>query len=259
MSQDLSDRIAIVTGASAGIGAAIADELYGRGAKLVVNARRHDRLDAWAEGKDATRVEIVVGDAGEHATVDAMFDQAKAKWGRDVDLVVVNAGRGLAGSVTDSDIDQWAEMVRTNVVGAAYLMRQAANHMAPPDQDGPGISWPRSARDIVVLGSIAGKHISPFSSMYGSTKFAVNSLAESLRRELAPRGVRVTLLAPAVVESEFQGVAGYTPEQFAPFMEKIGPVLQPRDIAELVGFTVSRPANVCINDVVIRPTRQEYP
>ena len=259
MGQDLSDRIAIVTGASAGIGAAIADELYRRGARIVVNARRHDRLDAWAEGKDATRVEIVVGDAGEHATVDAMFDQAKAKWGRDVDLVVVNAGRGLAGSVTDSDLDQWEEMVRTNVVGAAYLLRQAANHMAPRDREGPGFDWPKSARDIVVLGSIAGKHISPFSSMYGSTKFAVGSLAESLRRELSGRGVRVTLLAPAVVESEFQGVAGYDSETFGGFMQKIGPVLQPADIADMVGYVVSRPAHVHVNDVVIRPTRQEYP
>jgi len=258
MSQ-LSDRIAIVTGASAGIGAAIATALYDEGACVVVNARRHDRLDAWAEAKDATRVEIVAGDASEHSTVDAMFDQAKAKWGRDPDLVVVNAGRGLAGSVTDSDLGQWEEMVKTNLLGAAYLMRVAANRMSPAGTDGVGETWPKHAKDILVLGSIAGRHISPFSSKYGATKFAVNSLAEALRRELAPKGVRVTLIAPAVVESEFQGVAGYDPQQFGDFMQRIGPVLSPEDIAGLVTYVVSQPAHVHVNDVVIRPTRQDYP
>jgi NADP-dependent 3-hydroxy acid dehydrogenase YdfG len=256
---DLSERIAIVTGASAGIGEAIATALYDAGARVVVNARRHDRLDAWAEGKDSKRVEIVVGDAADHAIVDAMFDQALAKWGRDADLVVVNAGRGLAGSVTDSDVDQWGEMLRTNVAGAAYLLRTAANRMAPPGETGPGPTWPDSPRDIIVLGSIAGRHISPFSSMYGSTKFAVNSLAEALRRELAPRGVRVTLLAPAVVESEFQEVAGYDATTFGQFMTRIGPVLKPADVAGLVCYIVGQPAHVHVNDVVIRPTRQDYP
>jgi NADP-dependent 3-hydroxy acid dehydrogenase YdfG len=256
---DLSQRIAIVTGASAGIGEAIATALYDAGANVVVNARRHDRLDAWAESKDAKRVEIVVGDAADHSTIDAMFDQARAKWGREADLVVVNAGRGLAGSVTDSDLAQWDEMVRTNVTGAAYLLRTAANRMAPPGENGPGPAWPRDARDIIVLGSIAGKHISPFSSMYGSTKFAVNSLAEALRRQLAPRGVRVTLLAPAVVESEFQQVAGYDASTFGEFMTRIGPVLSTTDIANLVSFIVGQPAHVHVNDVVIRPTRQDYP
>lgn len=256
---DLTGRIAIVTGASAGIGRAIADDLYAHGARVVVNARRHERLDAWAEDKDAARVEIVAGDAAEPATIETMFAEAKAKWGRDADLVIANAGRGLAGSVTDSDAAQWEDMIRTNLTGAAHLLRNAANRMAPKGEPAPRRDWLDQPRDIVVLGSIAGRHISPFSSAYGSTKFAVNSLAEALRRELGPRGVRVTLVAPAVVESEFQQVAGYDAKGFGEFMERIGPVLQPSDVAKLVTFIVGQPAHVHVNDVVIRPTRQDYP
>jgi NADP-dependent 3-hydroxy acid dehydrogenase YdfG len=131
--------------------------------------------------------------------------------------------------------------------------------MAPKNAGTPIPDWLKQPKDIIVLGSIAGRHISPFSSMYGSTKFGVNSLAEALRRELGPRGVRVTLLAPAVVESEFQQVAGYDAKGFGDFMERIGPVLQPSDIADIVTYVVSRPAHVHVNDVVVRPTRQDYP
>ena len=256
---DLSERIAIVTGASAGIGEAVATSLYDHGARVVVNARRRERLELWAEPRDATRIEIVHGDASEPAVVESMLDQARAKWGREADLVVVNAGRGLAGSVTDSDESQWEEMVRVNILGAAHLMRAAANRMVHADAEGAVDTWIAEPNDILVLGSIAGKHISPFSSMYGSTKYAVNSLAEALRRQLGPHGVRVTLIAPAVVESEFQEVAGYDPSAFGEFMKKIGPVLKPEDVANLVTYVVGQPAHVHVNDIVIRPTRQDYP
>jgi NADP-dependent 3-hydroxy acid dehydrogenase YdfG len=119
--------------------------------------------------------------------------------------------------------------------------------------------WLGRPRDIVVLGSTVGRHISPFSSMYGSTKFAVGSLAEALRRELAPKGVRVCLIEPGIVRSEFQRVAGYDADTFGAFMESIGPVLEPDDIADLIAFICSRRAHVSLGDAVIRGTRQEYP
>ena len=253
------ERIAIVSGASAGIGRAIAGRLAADGARLVVNARRAERLDELATEIGADRVAVVAGDAAEQAVVDAMLDAAVERFGREADLVVVNAGRGLAGSVFTSDESQWEEMVRLNVVGAARLMRAAAERMVVGRDPGSDKSWVDSPRDIVVLGSNVGRHISPFSSMYGATKFAVNSLAEALRRELAPKGVRVTLIEPGLVRSEFQGVAGYDPKSFGEFMERVGPVLEPEDVARTVAFIASQPAHVHINDVVIRPTRQEYP
>ena len=113
--------------------------------------------------------------------------------------------------------------------------------------------------DIVVLGSTVGRNVSPFNSVYGSTKFAVHGAAEGLRRELGPKGVRVSLLEPGIVASAFQESAGYDPEWFASYSEEIGPVLSPEDVADVVGFLVSRPPHVNVGDITIRPTRQDYP
>lgn len=260
MDAPLSDRIAVVSGASAGIGRAIAKDIARLGARVVLNARRQDRLEQLREEIGPSRCAIAPGDAADPQTVDGMLDTARTQFGREADLVVVNAGRGLAGSVFTSDTSQWEEMIRTNLLGAALLMRSAAKRMV---ESGPeperGDDWLRFPRDIIVLGSTVGRHISPFSSMYGSTKFAVNSLAEALRREMAPRGIRVSLIEPGVVRSEFQQVAGYDPEGFGAFMRRIAPVLEPEDIARLVSFIVSQPAHVHINDAMIRTVRQEYP
>lgn len=257
----LEGRIAVVTGASAGIGEAVARELVARGARAVVNARRAERVVALARelnAKGEERAVAVAGDAGDASVVAAMLDAARERFGREADLVVVNAGRGLSGSPLTSDEEQWEEMVRINVLGAAKLMRESAARMLGEIAH-TREAWPGRARDIVVISSNVGKHISPFSSMYGSTKFAVTSIAEAMRREVGPRGVRVTAIHPGVVRSEFQAVAGYDPATFGAFMESIGPVLEPRDVAGLVSHVASLPAHVHVNDVTVRPTRQDYP
>ncbi len=259
MMSPMRHRVAVVTGASAGIGEAVARELARLGASVVLNARREEQLARVVgeinEAKDGEAI-ACPGDAADAGVVTEMLDRARDHFGSEADLVVVNAGRGLAGSVLDSDTDQWEEMVRTNLLGAARLMREAAGRMVVGIGDG---DWRERAHDIVVIGSNVGRHISPFSSMYGSTKFAVHSIAEALRREIGPRGVRVTLVEPGIVHSEFQRVAGYDPEKFGEFMEKVGPVLEPADVARAVAFVVSQPAAVHVNDLVIRPTRQDYP
>lgn len=253
-------RTAVVTGASAGIGAAVARRLAAERCRVVVNARRKQRLDELVSRLNAGQPETcavgVPGDASDQSVIDEMLDTARDRFGAEADAVVVNAGRGLAGSVFNSDPAQWEEMIRTNLLGAARLMRAAARRMT---ETLPDDNWLERARDIVVLGSNVGRHISPFSSMYGSTKFAVNSLAEALRRELAPRGVRVTLVEPGIVRSEFQQVAGYDPETFGQFMDRVGPVLEPEDVARTLWFILSQPVHVHINNVLIRPTRQDYP
>jgi len=185
-----------------------------------------------------------------------MLNEAADHFGSQPDLVVVNAGRGLNGSVMTSDMGEWEEMVRTNLLGAAKLIRAAGQRMVEL-QDSR--EWPSKPADLVILGSTVGRHISPFSSMYGATKFAVNSLAEAVRRELGPKGVRVTLIEPGIVKSEFQSVAGYDPEGFGALMEKFGPVLEPEDIARSIAFICAQPASVHISDIVVRPTRQDYP
>jgi NADP-dependent 3-hydroxy acid dehydrogenase YdfG len=270
----ISGRIAVVTGASSGIGEAIARALAAAGASVVINARRTPRIERLAaELGGPARVVAVAGDASDQRVIDALLTAARDRFGegaREADLVIVNAGRGLRGSAYDSDPGQWDELIQTNLVGAARLMRSAAQRMAgsvpivkgPPQAAVPPTpprDWPSQRRDIVLLGSAAGRHISPLSSMYGSTKAAVHMLAESLRRLIGPRGVRVTVVEPGVVKSEFQEAAGYDADSFGRYAESISPVLSPEDVARLVLFVVSQPAGMHVCDVMVRPTRQEYP
>jgi len=269
MSNALDGRIAVVTGASSGIGLALAERLVADGARVVINARRRDRLEALAsrlnrearaEG-ERERCVAEAGDCAEPGVVRAVLARARSAFGAEADLVVVNAGRGLKGSVLDSDPAQWEEMIKTNLVGAAWLMREAAKAMvsaieADAKAERP---WTERPRDIVVIGSVVGRNVSPFSSMYGSTKFGVHALAEGLRREVGPKGVRVSLVAPGFVVSEFQGVAGYDPAWFKGVLEKLGPALEPGDVARTVSFLAGQPAHVHVGDVILRPTRQEYP
>lgn len=262
MSSTLSNRVAIVTGASAGIGLAVAEDLLAHGARVVLNGRRAeklrdvtDRLNSMGMG----RAIGVAGDAADQSTIDALFAAAATQWGGTPDLIVVNAGRGLSGSVVTSDPSEWEEMIRTNLLGAARLMRTAAEKLTADMEQRDGGKWQERARDVVVIGSVVGRHVSPYSSMYGSTKFGVHGLAEGLRRELSPKGIRVTLVEPGFVVSEFQGVAGYKDEWFKGVVEKIGPVLQPADVARTISFVCSQPPYVHMSDVLIRPTRQEYP
>lgn len=272
MSLPLQGRIAVVTGASAGIGEATARALAAAGAGVVLNARRAERLAAIAS-EIGPAAASCPGDAADASVISAMLDLARTRFGagrREADLVFINAGRGLRGSVRDSDEAQWEEMIRVNYTGAARLMRAAAERMAGPvpvvqgaPKDAPPPrppeDWLSRPRDIIVMGSSVGRHVSPFSSMYGSSKSAVHMLAESLRRTLAPRGIRVSLLEPGVVKSEFQAGAGYDPVSFGQFMDSIAPVLEPADIARAVVFLASQPAGVHLCDLMIRPTRQEYP
>ena len=255
----LDGRIAVVTGASAGIGLAVAEELFSLGARVVINARRKDKLALIASKIDPTGrgVAAVAGDASESATIAALLGAAQ-KLGGGANLVIVNAGRGLKGSVTDSDDSQWEEMIRTNVLGAARLIREAGNAMAL-QATAHGNQWLTNACDLIVIGSVVGKHVSPFSSMYGGTKFAVAGMVEGVRRELGPKGVRVTLIEPGFVTSEFQGVAGYDPKWYDGVVERIGPVLLPQDVARVIGFVAQQPSHVHMSNVLVRPTRQDYP
>ncbi|MCW5754267.1 MAG: SDR family oxidoreductase [Phycisphaeraceae bacterium] len=252
----LAGRIGIITGATAGIGRATARAFVESGARVVINGRRADVLKEVVAELGEERVGAVAGDCAAEGVIQAMFGLARSRFGGVADLVVVNAGRGLRGGLVDSDEAQWEEMIRTNLLGAARLMRFAANEMLADIGTG---DWQTTPRDIVVLGSVVGRHVSPFSGTYGSTKFAVHALAEGLRRDVGPKGVRVTLVEPGFVISEFQGVAGYADDWFRSVVDRIGPVLEPGDVADAITFAVSRPARVHVGDIVVRPTRQDYP
>ena len=247
----LAGRRALVTGASAGIGRATALDLAAAGAAVVVSARRAGRLEELAreiESAGGTAFALPA-DAADTAAVDRLWADATDKLGGAPDLVVVNAGRGLQGGVLSSDESVWEGMVRLNVLGAMHLMKIAAE--ALESADGP--------RDVFVLGSVVGTNVSPFSGVYGATKFAVEAAAEALRREVGKSGVRVTVIKPGIVASEFQEVAGYDHETFGSVVEKFGRVLDPGDVARCVRFAAGQPAHVHVNVLTVRPVGQDYP
>ena len=257
-------RVALITGASAGIGRATTLELARAGVRVAVNARRADALDQLVAEIQAAggSAHAFPADAADPDTLDQLW-QDVCRWaGPDrasPDIVVANAGHGLAGGVLSSDTARWQHMFQLNVLGNLHLLRRAAQAMQQnPDAPAPADGWPHP-RDIVVLGSVVGTHVSPFSAVYGSTKFALESCAEALRREVGKHGVRVTTVKPGIVLSEFQDVAGYDEENFGKTRAQFGRVLQPHDIAQAVRFVIDQPPHVHVNTLTIRPTGQDYP
>lgn len=256
--KQLEDRIAVLTGASAGIGEAILRDLTFHGVRVVANARRKDRLDALQAELNAEKhlVETVAGDASSPEIVAQLGERAREKFGRDADLWIVNAGRGLPGSIVTSDPAEWDSLLKTNVQGAFLLMRAATEKlMAQVEAEGPLTR----ARDIVVLGSCVGRNIMSKSTVYSATKFAVNSAAEALRREICNKGIRVTLVEPGVVRTEFHTAVNYGDDFYDKWDGATGPIIDGEDIARVVNFIVSQPAHVHINDIAVRSVRQEYP
>jgi NADP-dependent 3-hydroxy acid dehydrogenase YdfG len=252
MSKLLSGKTAIITGASSGIGRATALTLSQSGAAVVIQARRKEQLEQLAsdiagQGGEAL---IVAGDASRRADVDMLLEQTLNwdKGGRKYDIVIANAGRGLAGGILSSDDSQWDEVYQVNVMGAVHLMRRAGQYLIQ-----------RKSGDIVTIGSVVGRNISPFSGFYGSSKFAITAIAEALRREICSAGVRVSVVMPGIVLSGFQDVAGYNEDNFGRAVKQFGKLLEPQAIADGIHWLLSLPPHVNVNEIMIRPTGQTYP
>jgi NADP-dependent 3-hydroxy acid dehydrogenase YdfG len=247
-------RIAIVTGASSGIGEATARKFVASGYGVIGNARNAEKLSALEKALGQAFYGMA-GDASDSMTLDKLFAAAIERFGKPADIVVANAGRGLGGSVKDADLSQFEDMLKLNVTGTLALLQKAARNLV----DGQQPDYPNRAADIVIVGSVVGRHISPFSAVYGATKFAVHALAEGLRRELGPKGIRVSLVEPGIVVSGFQDAAGYADGLVQNFNDKFGPLLHGDDVANAIHFIVTQPPHVHISDIIVRPTRQDYP
>ncbi len=221
---------------------------------MVGNGRNAAKLAA-LEKELGSAFRGVAGDAADGGVLDRLFATARERFGRTADIVIANAGRGLGGSVTGVDPAQFNDVLRINVSAVLALLQRASRSMTGAQQ----AAYPRSAADIVIIGSVVGRHISPFSAAYGATKYAVHALAEGLRREVAPKGVRVSLVEPGVVLSGFQAVAGYGEETVRTFKDRFGPLLTGEDIAKAILFVVTQPPHVHVSDIIVRPTRQDYP
>ena len=257
MSNDISPRylrIAIITGATSGIGEATARKFISSGYGVVGNGRNAEKLRA-LELELGEAFCGMAGDATESTLIERLFDLAAKRFGKPADIVVANAGRGLGGSVKDADLSEFEKILKLNVTGTLALLQKAAQQMVDAQQT----NYPQQAADIVIIGSVVGRNISPFSAVYGATKFAVHALAEGLRREVGPKGVRVSLVEPGIVISGFQDGAGYSDDMVQNFENKFGPLLCGADVANTIHYIVSQPPHVHISDIMVRPTRQDYP
>jgi NADP-dependent 3-hydroxy acid dehydrogenase YdfG len=247
--ESLRGKVALITGASSGIGEAIAEDLAAHGMRLALAARRTDRLDALsrrlAEAHGAEAVAIAC-DVREPAQVEAAVAAALQRFGG-IDVLVANAGFGYRAPVVDGDVARWKSLLDTNVFGLLATLKYGVKPMLE-----------RGSGHVIVTSSVAGRVVTPGGGAYCGSKFAATAIAEALRMEVGPQGVRVTTIEPGVVISEFQAVAEYTPEIVQNMLKGTTPLV-PADIARAVTFALEQPAHVALNEIVVRATGQAYP
>ncbi len=240
---DLHDRIVLITGASAGIGAACAEVMAEAGARLLLCARRRDRLDALAErlrtlhGTDILPLELDVRDA---AAVNRTLGGLPSDW-QAIDVLVNNAGlaRGLE-PFHENRLDDIDAMVDTNIKGLLYVTRAVLPGMVARDRG-----------HIVNLGSTAGRQVYPGATVYCATKFAVRAITQGLKMDLHGTNVRVSSVDPGLVETDFSLVRfDGDAERAAAVYRGLTP-LTPRDVAETILFCVTRPAHVNVSEVLM--------
>lgn len=253
MTTKLAGTVALVTGASSGIGAATARHLAEHGAAVALVARRGDRLVALAadierDGGAATAVEADVSD---RTQAEAAVGQAVERFGR-LDIVVNNAGLMLLGPVAGADAGDWDRIIAVNVNGVLNTTHAALPHLLAAAEDGP-----RGVADIVNVSSVAGRHAGEGFGVYNLTKFGVNGFTESLRQELTRRHVRVGVIEPGAVNTEFgsHNSSEIQSRIIDPFNASIE-TLSPDDIAEGIGYMVTRPRHAAVGELWIMPTEQ---
>jgi NADP-dependent 3-hydroxy acid dehydrogenase YdfG len=252
MTSRLQGTVALVTGASSGIGEATAVALAAEGASVAVAARRRDRLEALVERIGGnTGVLVIETDVTDEDSARAMVESTVREFGR-LDTLINNAGVMLLGPIVDAPVEEWRRMVELNVLGLLYCTHAALPHLLhAADSD------PRRVADVVNVSSVAGRVARQGSGVYNATKFGVVAFSESLRQEVTRRHVRVSVIEPGAVMTEL--ASHNRPEIIEGMRATFGPVemMHSEDIAESIVFTVTRPRHVAVNEVLIRPTEQE--
>lgn len=251
MALPLKGTVALVTGASSGIGTATARRLAEEGASVALVARRRDRLEALATeiekaGGTALAVEADITD---RAQAEAAVLQTVERFGR-LDNLVNNAGLMLLGPIVGADVEEWERMIAVNVKGLLYTTRAALPHLLQTaEQD------PRQVADIVNISSIAGRVAWNGFGVYNLTKFGVNGFTESLRQEVTQRHVRVGVLEPGEVATELVSHNSESIKEGLAVNMNDEP-LDPEDIADGVAYMVTRPRHAAIGELWIMPTKQ---
>ncbi len=249
MNGKLAGKVALVTGASSGIGEAAAEALAREGAKVGLAARRRDRLEQLAAripgGLESALP--VVADVSDPEQARQAVLKTKDKFGR-LDILVNNAGIMLLGPVAGADITDWQRMFDINVLGLMYC-----THTALPIMKAQG------SGHIINISSVSGRVVSARSAAYSATKFAVNAFSEGLRQEVHKDGIRVTAIEPGAVSTELTDhITNDTARESIKSWVASMHALESKDIAQAIVYVASQPAHVNINEILLRPTEQAH-
>jgi NADP-dependent 3-hydroxy acid dehydrogenase YdfG len=243
----LQDKTILITGASSGIGAACAKVFAQAGAKLLLIARRQERLEQLAAelSKDASSIYLLTLDVRDRSSVESALSTLPESW-LNVDVLINNAGlsRGL-DKLHEGNFQDWEEMIDTNVKGLLYLTRFVVPGMVS-----------RGRGHVVNLGSVAGHQTYPGGNVYCATKAAVRVISEGLKQDLLGTPVRVTSIDPGMVETAFSEVRFHGDAERAKRVYQGVTPLTPDDIADVIFFCVTRPPHVNISEVLLMPTDQ---
>ena len=238
-----SKKVALITGATSGIGKATAERLYNLGFALIITGRREERLKQWSEGKED--ILCLNFDVRNEEEVNAAISSLNGKW-KNIDVLVNNAGLAMGLSrFYDGDTSHWDTMLDTNVKGLLYVSKAVSQIMKE-----------RQIGHIVNIGSIAGKEVYDNGNVYCASKHAVDALNKAMRYELSEFGVRVTAIHPGAVETEFSEVRFEGDKEKADLVYKGFENLVADDISDAVEYCITRKSHVNINDLVIMPQAQ---
>jgi 3-hydroxy acid dehydrogenase / malonic semialdehyde reductase len=237
--QDLTHRRALVTGASSGIGAAIAIALSRAGAEVILVARRKDRLDAIA--RECPRSRVIALDVCDAAAVDRELG------GIAIDVLVDNAGMAIGvDRLPQGDTEEWSRVIDTNVKGVLHVI-----HAVVPGMVG------RGSGDVVLMGSVAGRQVYPGGSIYCATKHAVRAIYETMRLDMAGSGIRFTTVDPGMVgDTEFSAIRFRGDAEKARAVYQGVDYLRPEDVADAVVWAVTRPSRVNVGEIVLWASAQ---
>lgn len=245
--------MALVTGASSGIGEATALALAQEGAAVALAARRVDRLEELAKriSDDGGIALPLEADVTNRREAEAAVARTAQELGG-LDILINNAGVMLLGPILDAPVDEWERMVNLNVLGLFYCAKAAIPHLLASAEQGP-----RQVADLVNVSSVAGRQVRLGSGVYNATKHAVGAFSESLRQEVTRHHVRVSLVEPGAVTTEL--ASHNRPEIQQTLAERFRQMerLEAPDIADAITYIVTRPRHVAINEVLIRPTEQQ--
>jgi 3-hydroxy acid dehydrogenase / malonic semialdehyde reductase len=244
----LKDKVVFITGASSGIGESCARAFAAAGARLILAARRADRLEKLAgELKTAhgTASRLIALDVRDRRAVESALAALPGEW-REIDVLVNNAGlsRGL-DKLQEGKIEDWEEMIDTNIKGLLYVSRTVLPGMVE-----------RGRGQVINIGSIAGHEVYPAGNVYCATKFAVDALSRGMRLDLNGTGVRVTALDPGMVETEFSRVRFHGDAARAAKVYAGAMPLTPDDIADAAVYCATRPPHVNVSEMIVMPTSQ---